>query len=336
MSSRSASTTVTASSFSSRRADSSPVNHFPLSSSFTARAEQRSRQAGPTAGWKKRRRNISSPSFRKDSARATMAAVSFTSGAGGGGGGGGGGKKRESSSLGRQRRPFLRGCSCVQTGGAYCPIDQHRVYVTGFSNGAGMTFTLGSRFSDRIAAIAPVSSQSFAKVEAPRASSAGLLSHRHGRPAHSLLTAGATWHFGKDYKYPPVRDSRLTISGRNSTDARHSRRWSKADEEGRTRVCVTRSGSLRPSRGFLFHHHRRQRATTGQGCGRKPLPHICLQAKHSIPFNATELPYLGFPLRRIRCLEGSIILLAGMPQPRRPRRPATARHHFTGMVSFPS
>ena len=41
------------------------------------------------------------------------------------------------------------------------PIDRRRVFVTGFSNGAGMTFTLGAHFSDRIAAIAPVSSQSF-------------------------------------------------------------------------------------------------------------------------------------------------------------------------------
>jgi len=45
------------------------------------------------------------------------------------------------------------------------PIDKRRVYVTGFSNGAGMTFTLGGHFSDRIAAIAPVSSQSFAPVD---------------------------------------------------------------------------------------------------------------------------------------------------------------------------
>lgn len=44
------------------------------------------------------------------------------------------------------------------------PIDKRRVYVTGFSNGAGMTFTLGGHFSDRIAAIAPVASQSFAPV----------------------------------------------------------------------------------------------------------------------------------------------------------------------------
>jgi len=46
------------------------------------------------------------------------------------------------------------------------PVDTHRVYVTGFSNGAGLTFTLGSHFSDRIAAIAPVSSQSFIHIDA--------------------------------------------------------------------------------------------------------------------------------------------------------------------------
>jgi len=48
---------------------------------------------------------------------------------------------------------------------ATLPIDAHRIYVTGFSNGAGLTFTLGGHFSDRIAAIAPVSSQSFAPVK---------------------------------------------------------------------------------------------------------------------------------------------------------------------------
>jgi polyhydroxybutyrate depolymerase len=45
------------------------------------------------------------------------------------------------------------------------PIDKRRVYVTGFSNGAGMTFTLGGHFSNRIAAIAPVASQSFVAVD---------------------------------------------------------------------------------------------------------------------------------------------------------------------------
>jgi polyhydroxybutyrate depolymerase len=45
------------------------------------------------------------------------------------------------------------------------PIDHQRVFVTGFSNGAGMTFALGAHFSDRIAAIAPVASQSFVTAD---------------------------------------------------------------------------------------------------------------------------------------------------------------------------
>lgn len=36
------------------------------------------------------------------------------------------------------------------------PVDQNRIYVTGFSNGASMTFRFGSALSERIAAIAPV------------------------------------------------------------------------------------------------------------------------------------------------------------------------------------
>lgn len=35
-------------------------------------------------------------------------------------------------------------------------VDERRVYVTGFSNGAGMSFLVGARLSSRIAAIAPV------------------------------------------------------------------------------------------------------------------------------------------------------------------------------------
>lgn len=35
-------------------------------------------------------------------------------------------------------------------------IDPHHVYVTGFSNGASMTFELAAHFSDRIAAIVPI------------------------------------------------------------------------------------------------------------------------------------------------------------------------------------
>ncbi|MCA9220892.1 MAG: alpha/beta fold hydrolase, partial [Planctomycetales bacterium] len=37
------------------------------------------------------------------------------------------------------------------------PYDERRVYVTGHSNGAGMTFRLGAELSERFAALAPVS-----------------------------------------------------------------------------------------------------------------------------------------------------------------------------------
>jgi polyhydroxybutyrate depolymerase len=38
------------------------------------------------------------------------------------------------------------------------PVDPQRIYATGFSNGAGMTFHLGAKLSTRLAAIAPVAS----------------------------------------------------------------------------------------------------------------------------------------------------------------------------------
>ena len=44
---------------------------------------------------------------------------------------------------------------------AVLPIDHRRVFVTGFSNGGAMSFTLGAGLSNRIAAIAPVCTQSF-------------------------------------------------------------------------------------------------------------------------------------------------------------------------------
>lgn len=66
------------------------------------------------------------------------------------------------AALGAESMPTVTDLNQLE---ATLPIDSHRVYVTGFSNGAGMTFTLGGHFSDRIAAIAPVSSQSFTKAE---------------------------------------------------------------------------------------------------------------------------------------------------------------------------
>lgn len=47
-------------------------------------------------------------------------------------------------------------------------IDDRRIYVTGFSNGASLTYILGTLLSDRIAAIAPVEGAFYADVRAMR------------------------------------------------------------------------------------------------------------------------------------------------------------------------
>ena len=47
--------------------------------------------------------------------------------------------------------------------------DPHRVYVTGFSNGASMTFRIGDELSDKVAAIAPVAGHLFVHQKLRRA-----------------------------------------------------------------------------------------------------------------------------------------------------------------------
>jgi len=90
------------------------------------------------------------------------------------------------------------------------PIDPQRIYVTGFSNGAGMTFTLGAHFSDRIAAIAPVSSQSFVKVDSLArplpvyyltGTADPLIPYQGGKTKLPELP------FGPAHEFPPVQDS---------------------------------------------------------------------------------------------------------------------------------
>lgn len=46
-------------------------------------------------------------------------------------------------------------------------IDPHRIFATGFSNGASMTFRLGVELADRLAAIAPVAGHLYRKDRAP-------------------------------------------------------------------------------------------------------------------------------------------------------------------------
>ena len=90
---------------------------------------------------------------------------------------------------------------------ATVPIDSRRIYITGFSNGAGMTFTLGAHFSSRIAAIAPVSSQSFVKVDSlARAMPVYYLAGT----ADPLIPYGGgttTLPWGNTREFPPVQET---------------------------------------------------------------------------------------------------------------------------------
>lgn len=48
-----------------------------------------------------------------------------------------------------------------------CDLDENRIYLTGFSNGASMTFRAGIEMADRVAAIAPVSGYLWLKTPRP-------------------------------------------------------------------------------------------------------------------------------------------------------------------------
>ena len=165
---------------------------------------------------------------------------------------------------------------------AALPIDPRRIYVTGFSNGAGMTFTLGAHFSDRIAAIAPVSSQSFAQVASlARPLPVYYLTGTADPliPYHGGATALPALQFGAGYKYPPVQDSVDTWARLDGCPARPQ---IVSDANG---VRVERYGPGRAGSEVLF--------TTIEGNGHhwpdtvEPLPHfICGPTLD--PFNATD------------------------------------------------
>jgi polyhydroxybutyrate depolymerase len=165
---------------------------------------------------------------------------------------------------------------------AALPVDAHRVYVTGFSNGAGMTFCLGAHFPDRIAAIAPVSSQSFVTATSLArplpvyylTGTADPLIPFHGGPSAIL-----TFPLRSGFSYPPVQDSVDT--------------WARLDGCPPSPHVVSDAGGVRvvrygPGNGgseILF--------TTIEGNGHhwpdtvEPLPHfICGPTLD--PFNATD------------------------------------------------
>ena len=165
---------------------------------------------------------------------------------------------------------------------ATLPIDPHRIYVTGFSNGAGMTFTLGAHFSNRIAAIAPVSSQSFVKIDSlARPVPVYYLTGTADPliPYHGGKTAMPSMAFGKSYQYPPVQDS-VDLWAR--LDGCPPQPQVVSNEKG---VSVLRYGPGREGSEVLF--------TTIEGNGHhwpdtvEPLPHaICGPTLD--PFNATD------------------------------------------------
>ncbi len=73
--------------------------------------------------------------------------------------------------------------------------DPDRVYITGFSNGGSMTFSLGLNLSDRLAAIAPVSGQ---------------LPHTHRRLAYPLPLL---FIVGSEDPVHPIEGDELPLTG---------------------------------------------------------------------------------------------------------------------------
>ena len=165
---------------------------------------------------------------------------------------------------------------------AALPVDPKRIYVTGFSNGAGMTFTLGAHFPDRIAAIAPVSSQSFVTVDSlARPLPVYYLTGTADPliPYHGGKSKIATLSFGAGTEYAPVQKS---VDAWVALDGCPTEPQVVSDADG---VRVLRYGPGRDDSEVLF--------TTIEGNGHhwpdtvEPLPHaICGPTLD--PFNATD------------------------------------------------
>jgi polyhydroxybutyrate depolymerase len=162
---------------------------------------------------------------------------------------------------------------------ATLPIDPKRIYVTGFSNGAGMTFTLGSHFSDRIAAIAPVSSQSVAPVTELKRPLPVYYLCGTADPLVPYHGGSSKLPWAKSRTQPPVQNSAETWA---KLDGCPPEAQTLSDENG---VHVVRYGPGTDGAEVLF--------TTVDGNGHhwpgtiEPLPHaICGPTLD--PFHATD------------------------------------------------
>jgi polyhydroxybutyrate depolymerase len=162
---------------------------------------------------------------------------------------------------------------------AVLPIDQRRLYVTGFSNGAGMTFTLGAHFSDRIAAIAPVSSQSFIHLDALARPLPVYYLTGTADPLIPYHGGTTTLPWGTTRTLPPVQE---TVDTWARLDGCSPKPRVVSDHDG---VRVLRYGPGRNQAEILF--------TTVEGNGHhwpgtiEPLPQT-ISGPALDPFNATD------------------------------------------------
>jgi polyhydroxybutyrate depolymerase len=87
----------------------------------------------------------------------------------------------------------------------YC-ADPDRIYVTGFSNGASMTFRIGVELSDKVAAIAPVAGHVFVRGR-PLARAVPTL-YVIGRDDPLELPAGGVLRIrGEEFEQPPIEQN---------------------------------------------------------------------------------------------------------------------------------
>jgi polyhydroxybutyrate depolymerase len=86
-------------------------------------------------------------------------------------------------------------------------LDRHRIWITGFSNGASLAFRLGAELADVVAAIAPVAGHCW--IDPPRVGSLPPLLHIAGAadPLNPLEGGDVETPWGHSEYHPPVRRS---------------------------------------------------------------------------------------------------------------------------------
>src|SRR5260221_564174 len=86
-------------------------------------------------------------------------------------------------------------------------VDADRIFVTGFSNGASMTFRLGAELSDRIAAIAPVAGHYWPTASTPARPVPTLFLIGDHDPLVPLTGGRVDTPWGRRIEKPSVRES---------------------------------------------------------------------------------------------------------------------------------